>query len=73
MLSSLFSGFVADMVLKHVFFILPLVCIALAIVLERWWRAGLGGRLAVLALLLFLAAEVIERGHFYLLVKRHFV
>lgn len=70
---SLFSGFVADMVLKHVFFIMPLVCIALAVVLERWWRAGPAGRLAALAIGLFLAAEVIERGHFYLLVKRHFV
>ena len=71
-LYSLVSAYVADMVLKHVFFIMPLVAIAVAAVLDRWWRHSRLGRAAVLAVLLFLAVEVAERGHFYLLVKRHF-
>jgi len=70
---TLLSAYVADMVLKHVFFMMPLICIALALVLEHWWRRGWGGRAATLAVLLYLAVEVIERGHFYLLIKRHMV
>ncbi len=70
---TLLSAYVADMVLKHVFFMMPLVCIWTAACLDRWWRRGWGGQLAVLTVLLFLAVDVMQRGHFYLLVKRHFV
>lgn len=71
-LYSLVSAYVADMVLKHVFFIMPLIVIAVATVLDRWWRHSVVGRVAVVGVLLFLAIEVAERGHHYLLVKRHF-
>jgi hypothetical protein len=73
LLYTLVSAFVADMVLKHVFFIMPLICIFAAIMLDRWWHRGSFGRVATLLVLLFLAFDCIERGHFYLLVKRHFV
>ena len=70
-LYSLISAFIADMVLKHVFFMMPLVAIWSAYVLSHWWRRGWGGRAAVLTVLCFLAVEVAQRGHFYLLIKRH--
>ncbi|HEX6292612.1 MAG TPA: hypothetical protein VFZ66_25740 [Herpetosiphonaceae bacterium] len=70
-LYSLVSAFVADMVLKHVFFMMPLVAIWSGYVLSRWWRRGWAGRAAVLMVLCFLAFEVAQRGHFYLLIKRH--
>jgi hypothetical protein len=71
-LYSLVSAYVADMVLKHIFIVMPLVCIWMAIAFERWWRRGVFGRAVVLAVLGFLAVDVALKGHYYLLVKRHF-
>jgi hypothetical protein len=71
-LYSLVSAYVADMVLKHVFILMPLVCIWSAAVLAWIWRRGLLGRLATLSVFVFLAVRVAQYGHFYLLVKRHF-
>jgi hypothetical protein len=70
-LYTLVSAFIADMVLKHVFFIMPLMSIWAAYVLNWWWRRGWAGRAAVAMVLIFLAVDVAQRGHFYLLIKRH--
>jgi len=69
---SVFSAYVADMVLKHVFIMMPLVCIFTSAALVWFWKRGWLGRAGVLLVLGYLAVEVVERGHFYLLVKRHF-
>lgn len=72
-LYTLLSAYVADMVLKHVFIMMPLVCLWTAVVLSWAWRRGLVGRLATLGVVVFLAVRVAQVGHFYLLVKRHLV
>lgn len=69
---TVFSAYVADMVLKHVFVMMPLVCIFTAAALAAAWRRGWLGRAGVLLVLGYLAVEVVQRGHFYILVKRHF-
>lgn len=71
-LYTLASAYVADMVLKHVFFIMPLVCIWAAALLAVLWRRRWIGQGAVVLVIAFLVAEVATRGHHYLLVKRHF-
>ncbi len=71
-LYSLVSAYVADMVLKHVFIVMPVVCIWTAVLLDRWWRRGRFGQAAVVMVLLFLATDVVQKGYVYLLVKRHF-
>ena len=72
-LYTLVSAYVADMVLKHVFYVMPLIAIALGVLCDRWWQRGRFGQLAVVLVMLFFAAEYLERGYFYLLVKRHFM
>jgi hypothetical protein len=72
-LYTLVSAYVADMVLKHVFYVMPLIAIALGLICDRWWGRGRFGQAAVVLVMLFFAAQYLERGHFYLLVKRHFV
>ncbi len=69
---SVFSAYVADMVLKHVFIMMPLVCIFTSAALVWAWKRGRLGRGAVLLVLGYLAVELVQRGHYYLLVKRHF-
>lgn len=69
---TVFSAYVADMVLKHVFIMMPLVCIFAAAALVWAWNRRWLGQAAVLLVLGYLAVEVAQRGHFYLLVKRHF-
>lgn len=69
---SLVSAYIADMVLKHVFWIMPLVAIWAAVALDWLWCRRWWGQAAVLTTLGFLAYQVANRGHFYLLVKRHF-
>jgi hypothetical protein len=71
-LYSLVSAYVADMVLKHIFIVMPLVCILMALALDRWWRHGRWGQAAVVAVLVFLSADTITKGYSYLLTKRHF-
>lgn len=72
-LYSLVSAYVADMVLKHVFYIMPLIAIAIGMLCDRWWRRGRFGQAAVVLVMLFFVVQYFERGHFYLLVKRHFM
>jgi len=69
---TVFSAYVADMVLKHVFVMMPLVCIFTAAALVWAWRRGWLGRAGVLLVLGYLAVELVQRGHFYMLIKRHF-
>ncbi len=71
-LYSLVSAYIADMVLKHVFIVMPLVCIWTAVVLDRWWRRGIFGRAATIMVMLFLVADVVQKGYVYVLIKRHF-
>lgn len=72
-LYSLVSAYVADMVLKHVFYIMPLIAIAIGALCDRWWRRGRFGQAAVVLVMLFFVVQYFERGHFYLLIKRHFM
>jgi hypothetical protein len=71
-LYTLVSAYIADMVLKHVFWIMPLIAIWTAAALDWLWQRRWWGQAAVVTLLGFLLIEVAQRGHFYLLVKRHF-
>ncbi len=71
-LYSLVSAYIADMVLKHIFIVMPLVCIWTALVLNRWWQRGAFGRAATIMVMLFLVADVVQKGYVYLLIKRHF-
>lgn len=65
------SAFVADMVLKHIFFIMPLMCLGLAwlveLTMERFWAS----RWIVVASTIALILLTLDRWHFYLLIKRH--
>jgi hypothetical protein len=70
-LFALFSGLVADMVLKHVFFMLPLLCLGAAVLAERLWRRGPAGRVAVLLYGLFMVWLSLSHWLDYVLVKRH--
>lgn len=72
-LYTLVSAYVADMVLKHVFYIMPLIAIMIGALCDRWWRRGRFGQVAVILVMLFFVVQYFERGHFYLLVKRHFL
>jgi len=69
---SLFSWAVADMIFKHIFFILPLVAICVGLLLAAFWsRRGWANRLVPIALLLFLAEVCAERWYGYIMIKRH--
>lgn len=72
-LFTLVSAYVADMVLKHVFIMIPFVAIAIAALCNWAWRRGWLFQAAVMALFAYLSVEIVQRGYFYLLVKRHFV
>lgn len=69
---TVFSAYVADMVLKHVFFVMPLICIAAALVLDRIWGRWSYGRWIVIAGLILLFALTADRWWFYMLVKRQY-
>ncbi|MFV9504947.1 MAG: hypothetical protein AB4911_10330 [Oscillochloridaceae bacterium umkhey_bin13] len=71
LLYTLVSAYVADMVLKHVFFVMPLICIGAGLVLDRIWRQHRAGTWFVLANLLLIFAVTVDRWWFYLLFKRH--
>ncbi len=70
-LFALFSGLVADMVLKHVFFMFPLLCLGAAALAERLWRRGPAGRATVVAYALFMAWLSLSQWLRLILVKRH--
>ncbi|MFQ3631843.1 hypothetical protein [Roseiflexus sp.] len=68
---TLVSAYVADMVLKHIVFVVPLVCVGAAVALNAIWDRWRYGRLATIATALFLFTVVVDRWWFYLLIKRH--
>lgn len=70
-LFALFSGLVADMVLKHIFFMFPLFCLGAGVLAETLWRRAWAGRAAALLLALLLAGLSMLRWLEYILVKRH--
>ncbi len=69
---SLFSWLVADMIFKHLFFLLPLVALCMGLVHAALWSRGRwAGRLVSVATLLYLAAFCFERWYGYIMIKRH--
>lgn len=69
---SLFSWAVADMIFKHIFFMLPLAAMLGGLVLAALWsRPGWASRILPAGLLLYLAAFCAERWYFYIMIKRH--
>lgn len=69
---SLFSWAVADMILKHIFFMLPLVAICIALVQSALWSRGAwAARLTAIITLLYLAAVSADRWYGYIMLKRH--
>jgi len=72
-LLALFSGLVADLVLKHVFFLFPLFCLGAGTLAEALWRRSPAGRAAVFLFSCLLGGISLVRWLEYILVKRHFV
>jgi hypothetical protein len=69
---ALFSWAVADMIFKHIFFVLPLIALCMALVhAALWWGRGWAARLVSIAALLYLAAVCAERWYGYIMIKRH--
>jgi len=69
---SLFSWAVADMIFKHIFFMLPLAAMLGGLTLSALWaRPGRAARIVPAGLLLYLAAFCAERWYFYIMIKRH--
>jgi hypothetical protein len=69
---SLFSWAVADMIFKHIFFVLPLIAICAGLVHAALWsRRGRATRLVPIVMLLYLAAVCAERWYDYIMIKRH--
>ncbi len=70
-LFSLFSGLVADMVLKHIFFMFPWLCLGAGALAGALWKRGPAGRLVVLAYTAFMAWLSLAHWVEFILVKRH--
>jgi len=70
-LYSLVSWNIADMILKQVFFMLPLAALCMALALEWLWKQWWIGRTAVVLTLVYLALRVADRWYEYIMVKRH--
>lgn len=70
-LYTLVSAYVADMVLKHILFVMPLICISAALTLNAIWDRWRYGRMVTIVTAIFLFAVVVDRWWFYLLIKRH--
>lgn len=71
-LYTLVSAYVADMVLKHIFFLMPLFCICIALVLDKIWGRWRYGRLIVIPGLMVLGALAAEHWWVYVLFDRHY-
>lgn len=71
LLFALCSGLVADMVLKHIFFMFPWLCLGAAASAVALWRRGWAGRLVVLAYTAFMAWLTLSHWIEFILVKRH--
>lgn len=71
-LFSLFSWAVADMIFKHIFFILPLVALCMGLLLAALWsQRGWAARLTTMALLLYLACACTQDWYTFIMIKRH--
>ncbi len=69
---ALFSGLVADLVLKHIFFLLPLLCLGDGVWAGALWRRRTpAGRATVVLFSLFLGSLSLLRWLEYIWVKRH--
>jgi hypothetical protein len=71
LLFSLFSGLVADMVLKHIFYMFPWLCLGAAVLAVHLWRRGWAGRLVVLAYAALMLWLSLSQWLDLILVKRH--
>jgi hypothetical protein len=70
---SVFDWVVAEMIFKHIFFLLPLFAIFIGLVFSALWsRQAWALRIIPIALCLYLASFVAERWWFYIMVKRHY-
>ncbi len=71
-LLALFSGLVADLVLKHIFFLFPLFCLGAGVLADTLWRRKTPAGQAVVFLFSCLLAGIsLLRWLEYILVKRH--
>jgi len=70
-LFSLVSGLVADMVLKHIFFMFPWFCLGAAVLAERFYRRGWAGRLVLILYIAWMVWLTLNRWLYLILVKRH--
>lgn len=71
LLYSLVSWNIADMILKQVFFMLPLVAICMALAIDWLWRQQWIGKTAVVLSLVYLSLRLADRWYEYIMVKRH--
>lgn len=71
LLFSLFSGLVADMVLKHIFYMFPWLCLGAAFLAVHLWRRGWAGRLVTAAYAAFMLWLSLAQWVELILVKRH--
>ncbi len=72
-LYSLVNWTIADMILKHVFFMLPLAAICMALALDWLWKQGIIGRAVAGLSVLYLALSVAARWYHFIMEKRHIV
>ncbi|WP_298402633.1 hypothetical protein [uncultured Chloroflexus sp.] len=72
-LYSLVNWTIADMILKHVFFMLPLAAICMALALDWLWKQGIMGRAVTGLSLLYLVMSVAVRWYHFIMEKRHIV
>lgn len=70
-LFALVSGLVADLVLKHVLFMLPLFCLGAGFLAGLLWRRSWAGRATTILFALLLGGLSLARWPEYILVKRH--
>jgi hypothetical protein len=70
-LYSLVNWTIADMILKHVFFMLPLAAICMALALNWLWKQSVPGRIVAGLSLAYLALSVAARWYHFIMEKRH--
>ncbi|WP_298820419.1 hypothetical protein [Chloroflexus sp.] len=70
-LYSIVNWTIADMILKHVFFMLPLAAICLALALDWLWRQGIPGRAMSSLAVTYLLLSVALRWYHFIMEKRH--
>lgn len=71
LLYSLVSWNIADMILKQVFFMLPLAALCMALAIDWLWRQQWIGKTAVVLSLVYLSLRLADRWYEYIMVKRH--